>query len=302
MDKILETSSTPKLSKLKNLKNIQKKLFLKRFLNNKSTVIGSAIFLVIFIITIFTNLLSPYDPNTTDVYNQLKAPNGDFWFGTDNFGRDLFSRILYGIRISVIVGISTTILSSIIGLVIGLYASYYKRLDNLLMRIMDGFMAFPSTLLAIAIIAALGANVINLIICLTIVFVPSVARIVRSAALVSKEQLYVQAMVSIGASHTRIIWRHIMPNTLSVLIIQATFVFAEAIIVEAALSFLGAGVPEPTASLGNLLSGGKIYIYNSWWITLFSGAALAIVILGAYLLGDGLRDLMDSNTRKRKAK
>ncbi|MFJ8235593.1 ABC transporter permease [Ureibacillus sp. NPDC094379] len=300
MTKSIEVSFELDSEKIKTMKNKQKRILINRFISNKRALFGSIIIGIILLLSVFVDFIVPYDPNATDVQSRLQPPGAEHFFGTDNFGRDLLSRVIYGIRISAIVGFSTTILSCIIGLIIGLYASYYKRLDNLLMRMMDGFMAFPATLLAIAIVAALGPSVRNLIICLTIVFVPSVARIVRSSALVAKEQTFVQAMSSLGASDTRIIWKHIMPNTLSALIVQATFVFSEAMIIEAALSFLGAGVPEPTASLGNLLSAGKLFIYNSWWMTLFPGLALALAILGAYFLGDGLRDLMDSKTRKAK--
>lgn len=286
----------------KHLKSQNRQLFVRRYLANKSAVTGSILIALLLIITLMAYLNAVQDPNAVEVQSRLKAPTAEHPFGTDNFGRDLFSRVIHGTAISAQVGFAVAIFSSLIGLVVGLYASYFKWLDQILMRIMDGLMAFPAILLAIAIVAALGPSVSNLIICLVIVMFPGIARIVRSAALVAKEQAYIEAMNSMGASRTRIIWRHIMPNTLSALIVQGSFIFAEAIIVEAALSFLGAGVPEPTASLGNLLSGGKLFIYTSWWMILFPGLALIFSVLGMNLLGDGLRDLLDPHARAARKK
>ena len=286
----------------KHLKSQNRRLFFKRYLANKSALTGSILIALLIVITLLASLHVIQDPNAVAVQDRLKAPSAGHLFGTDNFGRDLFSRVIHGTAISAQVGFAVAISASILGLIIGLYSSYFKWLDQVLMRIMDGLMAFPAILLAIAIVAALGPSVTNLIICLVIVMFPGIARIVRSAALVAKEQAYIEAMHSMGASRTRIIWRHIMPNTLSALIVQGSFIFAEAIIVEAALSFLGAGVPEPTASLGNLLSGGKAFIYTSWWMILFPGIALIFTVLGMNLLGDGLRDLLDPHARAARKK
>ncbi|MBB6691359.1 ABC transporter permease [Cohnella xylanilytica] len=280
------------------LKRENRKLFARRFVANKSAVIGSALIALIAVVSLFAPWISGRDPYGLDVVNRLKPPSSAFPFGTDNFGRDLLTRVVYGTRMSAEVGFAVAFASSLIGLVIGLYAGYIKWLDQILMRVMDGLFAFPAVLLAIAMMAALGPSVGNLIVCLTIVFVPSIARIVRSSALVSKEQTYIEAMHALGASRNRIIWKHIMPGALSPLIVQGSFVFAEAIIVEAALSFLGAGIPAPTPSLGNLLSDGKLFIYNSSWMTIFPGLALVLVVLAMNLFGDGLRDLLDPHARR----
>jgi peptide/nickel transport system permease protein len=183
-------------------------------------------------------------------------------------------------------------------LIVGLYASYYRWLDHLFMRISDGLMAFPGILLALAIMAMLGPSISNLIFCLIMVITPHVARVIRSNALVVREQTYIEAMKALGASHTRILWGHIALNSISLLVVQTSFIFVEAIIVEAALSFLGAGVPAPAPSLGNLLIDGKMFIYNSWWMTAFPGIAILVLALAFNMLGDGMRDLLDPHTNR----
>jgi peptide/nickel transport system permease protein len=278
---------------------------LRRFLANRTAVLGAALMLLLITATLLSPWIARFEPQAVDVLRRLKPPDSTHWFGTDNLGRDIFSRTLYGMAISIRVGLSVALISSAAGLVIGLYSAYYRRLDQVLMRIMDGLFAFPAVLLAMAMMAALGPNTGNLIVCLSIVFTPAVARIVRSAALVVKEQTYIEAMRALGASRSRIIWLHIMPGTVSPLIVQGSFVFAEAIIVEAALSFLGAGIPAPTPSLGNLLAEGKAFIYNSWWMTLYPGLALIVSVLAMNWLGDGLRDMVDPHGKvlsKRGAK
>ncbi|WP_323657415.1 ABC transporter permease [Lysinibacillus xylanilyticus] len=207
---------------------------------------------------------------------------------------------MYGARVSLVIGFSVALLTSIFGTIVGLYAAYFKKLDSLLMRTADGLMAFPAILLAIAIMASLGANLVNVIIALTIVFTPLVARTIRSSALIVKEQTYIEALRAQGANSTRIIWSNIFPNVISPLIVQATFIFADAIIVEAALSFLGAGIPAPEPSWGNLLYDGKTVIFNAWWMTVFPGIAIMLTVLGLNLFGDGLRDLLDPHNKSKK--
>ncbi|THF82222.1 ABC transporter permease [Cohnella fermenti] len=280
------------------LRRENRRLFVRRFLANKSAVIGSALLLLVAVVSLLAPWLTGRDPYALEVADRLKPPGAEYPLGTDNFGRDLLTRVLYGTRMSAEIGFVVALSSSLLGLVVGLYAGYVKWLDQILMRVMDGLFAFPAILLAIAMMAALGPSVGNLMICLTIVFVPSIARLVRSSTLVAKEQTYVEAMHALGASHNRIVWKHLMPAALSPLIVQGSFVFAEAIIVEAALSFLGAGIPAPTPSLGNLLSDGKLFIYNSSWMTIFPGLALVVVVLAMNLFGDGLRDLLDPHARR----
>ncbi|THE12250.1 ABC transporter permease [Bacillus timonensis] len=283
-----------------NLKKQQRQLMVRRFFSNKLMVIGSAIFVVLILVSLIGPSLMSFDPYEMKVSQRLQAPGAEHLLGTDEYGRDLLTRIVYGARVSIGVGLAVTVISSILGMIIGLYASYYRALDHILMRICDGLMAIPGILLAIALMAALGPSAMNVIIALSIVFTPNIARIVRSSALVVREQTYIEAMNAQGASTFRIIWRHIAPNTISPLVVQATFVFAETIISEAALSFLGAGVPVPDPSWGNILQAGKLVIFKAWWMVVFPGIAIIVSVLGLNLLGDGLRDLIDPHSSKKK--
>ncbi|MFC6332619.1 ABC transporter permease [Paenibacillus septentrionalis] len=274
-------------------------LFLRNFYRNKLALIGSIVISIVGLFALIAPILTPYHPLDVDVVNRLQAPSAEHWFGTDNFGRDIFSRAAYGARISLLVGVAVALITGTLGMIIGLCASYFKRLDYVLMRICDGLMAFPAILLAIAIMAAMGPKVQNVIFALSVVYTPNVARAVRSVALIAKEQTYVEAMHSIGASHFRVLFKHIAPNCWTPVIIQGTFIFADAIISEAALSFLGAGIPAPTASWGNILYDGKMYIYNGWWMVLFPGILLMMTVLGLNLSGDGLRDLLDPHGKNK---
>jgi peptide/nickel transport system permease protein len=277
----------------KRLAREQRRLNIRRIKSNYGLVAGAVLFLFFVLLAVAGPLIIPHDPAEMKVAERLMAPGGTHWLGTDEFGRDLLARIVYGARVSIAAGLSVAAIASVLGLIAGLYASYYKWLDHVLMRICDGLYAIPGILLAIALMAALGASIRNVIIALSIVYTPGIARIVRSAALSVRSQTYIEAMVVQGAGATRIIWRHIMPNTLSPLLVQATFVFAEAIISEAALSFLGVGIPAPEPSWGNILQAGKLVIYKAWWMVVFPGAAIVLTVLGLNLLGDGLRDHLD---------
>lgn len=282
------------------LKKQQRQMLFRRFLSNKLMVIGSIILVFLVIIALLGPSLMSYDPYEMKVADRLQGPSSEHLLGTDEYGRDLLTRIVYGAQVSIGVGLAVTVISSILGMIIGLYASYYPVLDHILMRICDGLMAIPGILLAIALMAALGPSALNVIIALSIVFTPSIARIVRSSALVVREQTYIEAMHAQGASSTRIIWRHIAPNTISPIIVQATFVFAETIISEAALSFLGAGIPAPDPSWGNILQAGKLVIFKAWWMVVFPGVAIIISVLGLNFLGDGLRDFIDPHSSRKK--
>lgn len=286
----------------KKLKKEQRALGYRRLRSNYGLLIGATIFVLLVILALIGPLFTTYGPYDMKVVDRLTPPGAEHWLGTDEFGRDLLTRLLYGARVSISVGLAVALLSSALGLVIGVYATYYKTLDHILMRICDGLIAIPGILLAIALMAALGASAINVITALTIVFTPNIARVVRSAALVVREQTYIEAMHVQGASATRIIWQHIVPNTLSPLLVQATFVFAEAIISEAALSFLGAGIPAPEASWGNILQASKLVIYKAWWMVVFPGATLVLSVLSLNLLGDGLRDLLDPRVKQKLRK
>jgi len=284
------------------LKKQQRQLMIRRLLTNKLMVFGGTIFVVFTFMALIGPHLMSYDPYEMKVAERLQAPSAAHWLGTDEFGRDLLTRIVYGAKVSMGVGLAVTVISSVFGLIIGLYASYYRLLDHILMRICDGLMSIPGILLAIALMAALGPSSTNVIIALSIVFTPNIARIVRSSALIIREQTYIEAMHAQGASTMRIIWRHIAPNTISPLVVQATFVFAEAIISEAALSFLGAGIPAPEPSWGNILFAGKLVIFKAWWMVVFPAAIIVLSVLGLNLLGDGLRDFIDPHTSKKNKK
>lgn len=282
------------------LRKEQNAILIRQILSNRSLVIGFGIIFFLIMVTLIGPFVIAYDPYQMDVLNRFKGPSAEHWFGTDNLGRDVLSRVIHGAQISMGVGVAVAIVASFMGLIVGIYSSYYKWLDHLLMRISDGIMAFPGLLLALALMAALGGRASNVVLAVSIVATPYIARVVRSEALALKEQTFVEATRALGASDARIIWRHIAPNTLSSLIVQATFVFAEAIIVEAALSFLGAGVPPPSPSWGNILSDGKTYIFKAWWMTFFPGVTITLAIIGLNLFGDGLRDLLDPHSSRAK--
>lgn len=272
-------------------------LFFKRLFANRLAVVGGSIMIFITLLTFLGPLLVSYSPYEMIVEDRLQAPNAAHWLGTDEYGRDLLSRVIYGARASMGVGLAVAFIASLVGMILGLYSAYYKILDHIIMRICDGLMSFPAILLAIAIMAALGSRVENVVIALSFVYTPYVARIVRASALVIKEETYVEALISQGASSFRILFMHILPNTISPLIIQGTFIFAQAVIIEASLSFLGVGVPPPDPSWGNILYDGKFVIFNAWWMILFPGIVLSLSVLGLNLFGDGLRDLLDPHTK-----
>lgn len=280
----------------KRLVREQRAVNVRRFLGNRLSVVG----LCVVALMLFTALFAPVitgvlgvDPYTAVVSERLTPPSAKHLFGTDNLGRDIFARVLYGAQISMTVGIVVGLLSAVIGTTLGLYASTNKVLDNVLMRICDGLKAIPNILLAITLMAVLGANMRNVIISLTIVSIPGVARIARSQALLVREQTYIEAMRATGAGKNRILWRHVLPNILSPIIVQMTFNFASAIISEASLSFLGAGIPIPAPSWGGMLNEARAYIYTGWWMIAFPAVFTMLSVLGFNLFGDGLRDLLD---------
>lgn len=274
----------------------QRAVSIRKFFRNKLSVVGMVLVLLMLICAVFAPLITGLlgvDPYTATMQERFQAPSAAHLFGTDNLGRDIFARVLYGAQISMTVGFTVGLLSALIGTALGLYASVNKVLDNVLMRLCDGLKAIPNILLAITLMAVLGANMKNVIISLTIVSIPGVARIARSQALLAREQTYAEAMTAVGASRTRILWRHILPNILSPIIVQMTFTFATAIISEASLSFLGAGIPSPYPSWGGMLNEARGYVYMGWWMIVFPAIFTALSVLGFNLFGDGLRDLID---------
>jgi peptide/nickel transport system permease protein len=272
----------------------------KVFTENKTALVGAVIIIAFLFIAILAPLLAPFSPDYMDPANRLMGPSKINYFGTDRFGRDLFTRVIYGSQISLGVGLSVVILTTLLGIILGLIAGYYRRIDEILMRILDGMMAFPSIILMITIMAVLGGKLINVIIALTIVYTPRMARVVRSAVLVQKEQQYIEAARAIGASDLRITVLHILPNCVAPIIIQATMIFAYSVLSESSLSFLGVGVPPEIPSWGNILSDGKVFLHRAPWITIFPGVTIATCVLALNMLGDGLRDILDPKIRKKE--
>lgn len=280
----------------KELQKEQRQLKLRKLKKNKLAIIGGTITIIMILLAIFAPVIAPYGPYEMKVRDRLQAPSAAHIFGTDSYGRDVFTRVLYGARVSMSIGAAVAFCTMIIGMIVGLLASYYKILDSILMRICDGLSAIPSSLLAIALMAALGSSEENVIISLVAVSFPSVARIARASAMVVKEQTYIEAMKASGASVPRILFRHIAPNVLSPVIVQVSFAFASAIITEAALSFLGVGVPVPNPSWGNILNEGKAVINKAWWMIVYPGTFTALAVLGLNIFGDGLRDYLDPHS------
>ena len=278
----------------------QRQIRRERFFSSPGLIMGLTVFILIVMAAIIIPAVANVDPNAMAIADRLKGPSLKHPFGTDEFGRDLMIRVLYGARVSLLVGGTVALLSCALGTVIGIYASYFKILDHILMRICEGLIAIPGVLLAIALMAALGAGNLNVIIALTIVYTPSVARIVRSSALVTREQPYVEAAKVQGAGSGRILRKLILPGVISPLTVQASFIFAQAIISEASLSFLGAGIPAPAASWGNILQGSKQVLQKAPWTVIFPGLAVVLCVLSLNLLGDGLRDSLDPRTAGRK--
>jgi peptide/nickel transport system permease protein len=262
-------------------------------------VIGGVLLFIMVVLAVFAPLLFTGDPITFNPINRLKSPGGEFWFGTDMFGRDIYSRTLYGTRISLIVGLCAAGLSVFIGLFIGLISGYVRILDAILMRVMDGLMAIPGILLAIALVSLFGASVLTVTIAITIPEIPRVVRLVRSVVLSVREEPYVEAAIAAGTRLPLILVRHILPNTIPPLIVQATYVCGSAMLTEALLGFLGVGTPPEIPSWGNIMSEGRTYFQLAPWIMFFPGIGLAITVLAVNVLGDGLRDTLDPRIAKK---
>jgi peptide/nickel transport system permease protein len=266
---------------------------LRRLARHRSFRIGFAIVLLLTLAAVFAPLLTQYDPTAMRARLRFQPPQAAYLFGTDNFGRDVFTRCLYGARLSLTIGFGTAVLSGIVGAASGIASAQFRRLDGLIMRLMDGLMSFPAIILAIGLAAAMGPNVGSLIVALSVAYIPRTARIVRASALLVRELEFVEASRVAGAGSLRIILRHLLPNCMGPLLVQLTFVFAYAILAEAALSFLGIGPPPPAPSWGNIIAEGRDRAVEAWWIMFFPGLAISLATLGINLLGDGLRDVLD---------
>ena len=263
-----------------------------------TVVVGVGLLLLMVVVTLLAPVIA-VDPLFMNPIDRLRGPQEGMIFGTDMYGRDIFSRTIYGSRISLTVGISVAVLSTVVGLVIGLIAGYNRLFDAIVMRIMDGIMAIPAILLAIALVSLFGASIQNVIIAISVPEIPRVVRLVRSVVLTIREQPYVEAALSVGTSFWKILRRHILPNTVAPLIVQATYVCASAMILEAILSFLGAGTPPEIPTWGNIIAEGRTYFQRAPWIIIFPGLFLAITVLAVNILGDGLRDNLDPRVARR---
>jgi peptide/nickel transport system permease protein len=265
---------------------------------HRGAFLGAVIVAIILLVALTAPFLARHDPLFLDANVRLQAPNANFPLGTDNQGRDTYSRVVFGARLSLLVGVGVSLLTVLIGTSVGLLAGFYRRFDSIVMRVMDGLMAFPGVILAIAIMAAIGPRLENVIFSLTVVYTPRLARVIRSAVLQIRELQYVEAAQAIGVGAPRLLMRHILPNCMAILIVQSTFIFADAVLGEASLSFLGAGTPPEIPSWGNMLGDARQYLARAPWTMLAPGAALMLAVLGLNLLGDGIRDLLDPRLRR----
>lgn len=268
-------------------------LTLNEALRHPNILIGGTFVVLVLLMAVFAPWLGTADPQSLSPLRRLKPPSETLWFGGDLIGRDVYSRTVYGARISMFVGIVVALLSVTIGLAVGLVAGFVRWVDAILMRVMDGLMAIPSILLAVALIALTGASVGNVILSITVTEVPRVARLVRGTVLSLKERPFVEAAVVVGTPLPALLWRHILPNTMAPLLVQGSYIFASAVLVEAALSFIGAGTPPTVPSWGNMIAEGRAVFQIAPWIVIFPGTALALTVLAVNMVGDGLRDVFD---------
>jgi ABC-type dipeptide/oligopeptide/nickel transport system permease subunit len=266
----------------------------KRFKRNRGAFVGLAILVIFFLLAIFANVFAPYDPKEQNALSALQPPSKEHLLGTDNFGRDVFSRLIYGSRASLSVGFGAVLFSMIVGVTLGLIAGYYGgMIETIIMRIVDGLLSFPALILAIALMAILGLGLQNIMIAVAVGFIGHFARVTRGDVLNIKEETYIEAARLMGVSNTRIILSHVLPNILSPIIVQAVLRVSAAILTESSLSFLGLGLPPPTPTWGFMIAEGRGFIVMAPWISTFPGLELFFVVFGLNLFGDGLRDALD---------
>ena len=260
---------------------------------------GAFVVILMVLATIFAEVISPYDPELISFESMLVPPSADYWMGTDAFGRDILTRIIYGARTALFVGFTAAFVGSTLGLILGVASAYFGGLfDLVVQRLVDILMAFPLIVLALAVVATLGAGTLNVVIAITIPFIPQCARVVRSNALAIREIPYVDAARALGFGHTRIILRHMVPNVMAPYLIMVTTFVGHAILLEASLSYLGLGVQEPTAAWGLMLQGGaEEFAESAPWVPIFPGLAITLAVFGFNLFGDALRDLLDPRLR-----
>ena len=271
---------------------------LRRLFARRVVLLGAAILVVLALTAVAAPWITPYDPMSLKVLDRLQSPRATHWFGTDELGRDVFSRVVFGARYSLMIGALVVLASVGAGILLGLCAGFFRRLDGPVMRVVDAMMSFPDILLAIALVAALGASMSNVVIALAIVYTPRVARVVRASTLVVREVPFVDAARAIGVPTGRIMFVHILPNIASPILVQATFIFAYAILAEAGLSFLGIGVPPAIPTWGTMIANSQQFAHRAIWLPLFPGVAIVLSALSLQMVGDGLRDLLDPRLRK----
>jgi len=262
-------------------------------------VTGACLIAVVVGAALLADVLPTRNPLATSPSIRLRPPAAGHWFGTDDLGRDVFSRVVYGSRLSLQVGLLVVASAGLVGVVAGVSAGYFRGWDNVLMRTTDALLAIPPALLAIALMAALGPRVSNVVIALTVTYAPQLTRVVRAQILVLRETTFSEAARAVGATERRVAFQHVLPNAVSAVVVQATVTFADAVLTEAGLSYLGVGEPPGVPSWGNILSEGRAYMIRAPWITLFPGSAIVTCVLGLNLFGDGLRDILDPRLRGR---
>ncbi len=273
-------------------------LVIKKLFRRRIVLAAAVCLLAVLVMALLANIITGYDPNETAVSQRLAVPSASHLMGTDELGRDLFARIAFGGRYSLTIAALTAVGAIVLGMLFGLVAGFFRRLDAPISRLVDAMMSFPDILLAIALVAILGPSMLNVVFALVLVYTPRVARVVRASTLVVRELLFVEAARAVGVSTSRILWRHILPNLMSPILVQASFIFAYAILAEAALSFLGVGVPPEIPTWGTMVAGSQQYAHDALWIVLFPGLAIIVTALSLQLLGDGVRDLLDPRLKK----
>ena len=276
----------------------QLRYVLKRLFQRRIVLASALMLLLIVLLAIFFPMLSGSDPNAISVLDRLKPPSADHWAGTDELGRDLTIRIVEGGRYSIMIGIATAFFSTVAGTMLGLLAGFFRRLDAPIMRVIDAMMSFPDILLGISLVSILGSSLWNVVLALAIVYTPRVARVVRASTLVIRELLFVDAARALGVPTARILYAHILPNLLSPVLVQLTFIFAYAILAEAGLSFLGVGVPPEIPTWGTMIASSLQYADRAFWTIVFPGIAIILTAMSLQIVGDGVRDLLDPKLRK----
>jgi len=271
---------------------------IRRLFGNRTILVGAIILALVLLAALLAPWVAPYAPNKLSIVNKLQPPSMAHFFGTDEFGRDIFSRAVFAGRISLLVSLGVVLISTVLGVILGVAAGFFRRLDAPISRLLDAMMSFPDILLAIALVAALGPSLSTVILALGITYAPRLARIVRGSTLVLRELPYIEAAVAMGLPTWQILVRHVLLNLASPILVQATFVFASAMLAEASLSFLGVGVSTDMPTWGTMLASGREYMNNAPWLMVFPGLAIVFSVLSLQLLGDGLRDLVDPRLAK----